>query len=94
MPPYAIDRGLLGRLVFSDPAQLKDLNSIVWPEILKKILTVVKEIECKALEQDRDPKRPVIIIDAAVLLQARWDEMCHEVRSIHYIGYFFINIAP
>ncbi|CAH8555636.1 unnamed protein product [Schistosoma intercalatum] len=79
VPPYAIDRGLLGRLVFSDPAQLKDLNSIVWPEILKKILTVVKEIECKALEQDRDPKRPVIIIDAAVLLQARWDEMCHEV---------------
>ncbi|CAH8569025.1 unnamed protein product [Schistosoma margrebowiei] len=79
VPPYAIDRGLLGRLVFSDPAQLKDLNSIVWPEILKKILTVVKEIECKALEQDRDPKRPVIIIDAAVLLQAKWDEMCHEV---------------
>ncbi|CAH8514247.1 unnamed protein product [Schistosoma turkestanicum] len=78
-PPYPIDRRLLGNLVFSDPAQLKNLNSIVWPEIFKKILTIVKDIECKALAQDRNPKRPVIILDAAVLLQAKWDEICHEV---------------
>ncbi|TNN08995.1 Bifunctional coenzyme A synthase [Schistosoma japonicum] len=78
-PPYPIDRSLLGRLVFSDPTLLKDLNSIVWPEILRKILTIVEEIKYKALEQDQNHKRPVIILDAAVLLQAKWDKMCHEV---------------
>ncbi|VDQ04118.1 unnamed protein product [Trichobilharzia regenti] len=78
-PPYPIDRRLLGNLVFSDPSKLKELNSIVWPEILKQILAITKEIENNAMKHGQHCKRPVIILDAAVLLQAGWDQICNEV---------------
>ncbi|CAH8555428.1 unnamed protein product [Heterobilharzia americana] len=78
-PPYPVDRRLLGNLVFSDPCRLKELNAIVWPEIVKRFLAIIKQVESETLKQGQNSKRPVILLDAAVLLQAGWDQLCNEV---------------
>jgi len=66
-----INRRVLGPIVFSDKSKLEKLNSLVWPEIGRLAL------ECVAKEV-LDGKR-VVFLDAAVLLEAGWQEMCHEV---------------
>ena len=67
-----IDRRSLGGKVFGDPNALRQLESIVWPEISrmgKEKMQNLVEVEGKK----------VIIWDAAVLLQAGWDREVHEV---------------
>lgn len=48
------------------------LNSIVWPEIRQLYL---KELE----EMKKEGFDGVVILDAAILLEAGWDEDCHDV---------------
>ncbi|XP_065839572.1 bifunctional coenzyme A synthase-like isoform X2 [Oscarella lobularis] len=66
-----INRKVLGAIVFSDKKNLDTLNSIVWPEIVR---LVSKKVE-RLTEEGHD----VCILDAAVLLEACWDEYVHEV---------------
>lgn len=69
-----IDRKKLGGIVFSDKEQLQLLNSIVWPNLLKKSQQRVKELhEIEGKE--------IVILEAAVLLQAGWEANCHEIWS-------------
>ncbi|CAL8095219.1 unnamed protein product [Calicophoron daubneyi] len=75
-PPHPIDRGRLGKLVFSDPRRLDELNKIVWPEIKKQIQEILCELGAK---RDPDGSRPIVVLDAAVLFQAKWDLICDEV---------------
>ncbi|XP_039964772.1 bifunctional coenzyme A synthase isoform X1 [Bactrocera tryoni] len=69
-----IDRKRLGEIVFNDPKQLETLNNIVWPELLtevkKRIRTVHDQHKCD-----------VVVIEAAILLKAGWENECHEVWS-------------
>jgi len=65
----AIDRKRLGSIVFTDPQQLQRLNSIVWPAI-------------RGLLQDRLNQGglgSVVVLEAAVLLEAGWQDLAHEV---------------
>jgi len=62
----------LGAKVFSDPQMLRKLEFIVWPEILRMALEDTKRL----FEQER---KSVIVLDAAVLLQADWDSNVHEI---------------
>lgn len=78
-PPYMIDRSRLGNMVFSNPALLKELNNIVWPEIKLRIETIIKSLYEQNKSNDDTNNRLVVILDAAVLLQAGWNDMCHEV---------------
>lgn len=84
-PPYPIDRARLGRLVFSDTERLKELNAIVWPEIEARVrerLFQLESIPMQAQSPESSPlSRPVVVLDAAVLLQAKWDRMCDEVKK-------------
>lgn len=66
-----INRRTLGSIVFADKAKLSLLNHIVWPEIL---LQVQAEIARYAEEGFK-----VCILDAAVLLEAGWDNATNEV---------------
>lgn len=66
----SIDRSVLGPIVFSDPRCMKDL-SIVWPAIRKLII--------KRLEQLRKERVDVIVVEAAVLLEAGWDDLMQEI---------------
>ncbi|MCK9494816.1 MAG: dephospho-CoA kinase [Dehalococcoidia bacterium] len=67
-----IDRRILGGKVFGAPGELERLNAIVWPEIRALIKDEVKQI--RASEDD-----PIIVLEAAVLLEAKWQDLCDEV---------------
>lgn len=69
-----INRGALGGMVFSDPEQLTALNGIVWPALEK----TVQELISKSYKEGY----LVVIVDAAILLQAGWQRNCHEIWSM------------
>ncbi|XP_063078026.1 bifunctional coenzyme A synthase isoform X2 [Engraulis encrasicolus] len=66
-----INRRMLGRKVFGNQEKLKALTDIVWPEIA---LLVKKQIQ-----QAKEEGKRVCIVDAAVLLEAGWETLVHEV---------------
>lgn len=70
-----IDRRALGQLVFSAPEQLQALNGIVWPRLEDAVKMRVREA-C-----DREGFQ-VVVIEAAILLQAGWQRNCHEIWSM------------
>ncbi len=70
-----IDRGTLGKIVFSDPEQLKKLNSIVHPAVKCYILSEI--------EKEKQQNTKVYVIEAALLLEDHYDEICDEVWYIH-----------
>ena len=48
------------------------LNEMVWPEIRRLYLQEIEAIK-------RDNYKGVVILDAAILLEAGWDQDCQEV---------------
>lgn len=66
-----INRPALGGIVFSDRSKLEELNSIVWPEISRMAMEKAGQAWKAGVE--------VVVLDAAVLLEADWDKACHEV---------------
>ncbi|MGH7857011.1 MAG: dephospho-CoA kinase, partial [Candidatus Binatia bacterium] len=67
-----IDRTKLGRRVFSDPAALKRLNALVHPLIADEVRRQIDELRSRGLGAP-------VVVEAAVLLEARWDELVDEV---------------
>lgn len=66
----SIDRRALGARVFGDAAQLQKLTDVVWPAIAALVENRLKQLSAGE----------VAILDAAVLLEARWDAaLCDEV---------------
>lgn len=57
-----IDRKILGKIVFSDKAELARLNEITHPAILKKTFEIIDEIS----------KAHPVILEAAILIEAGW----------------------
>lgn len=66
-----INRRALGRKVFGNQEGLRALTDIVWPEIA----LLVKN----RISQAREEGKEVCVVDAAVLLEAGWTNMVHEV---------------
>jgi dephospho-CoA kinase len=66
-----IDRRHLGETVFADPKALADLNAAVHPLMHEEIRTRLKALE------DHGPA--AVVIDAALLLEAGWDDLVSEV---------------
>ena len=64
-----IDRRRLAAIVFADPAQRKALEAITHPWIRQRIHAEVEEAR-------RDPAVTLIVLDAAVMLEAGWNEIC------------------
>ncbi len=75
-PDGSLDRAMLAEVVFSDPAKLKKLNSIVHPMVKEYIRG---EISCISLE---DPLR-IIVVEAALLIEDHYDEICDEIWYIY-----------
>jgi dephospho-CoA kinase len=67
-PDGEIDRGKLGRLVFSDPAALAQLESIIHPLVLQAVDWMV-----------RRSNKAVIVIEAVKLLEASMHKDCDSV---------------
>jgi dephospho-CoA kinase len=71
----AIDRKLLGPIVFADPAALKRLNSIVHPRMFARMSALVDEIR-------RGGDQAPIVIEAAILIEANWIPLFDEIWLI------------
>lgn len=68
----SIDRKILGGKVFGNQEQMDRLTGIVWPEIRRLATEDIAEIKRE------DPDR-VIVFEAAVLIEADWQDMVDEV---------------
>jgi len=72
-----IDRGRLGQIVFSDPESLARLNQIVHPRMYEMMKTQIKEFRKQGVE--------VVVLEAAILLEAGWTPLVDEV---------WVTVAP
>ncbi|XP_052797477.1 bifunctional coenzyme A synthase-like [Mya arenaria] len=66
-----VNRRALGTIVFGNKEELNKLNQLVWPEIAR--------LAQEQIQQYTKDGAAVVVLDAAVLLEAGWDDMCHEV---------------
>ena len=72
-----IDRAKLGALVFSDPANMDKLTGIMWPRMYGMV--------GERIEEQRGKGTEVMVVEAAVLLEAKWDPLTDEV---------WVTVAP
>lgn len=66
-----IDRKKLGPIVFADPEKLKLLNSIVHPRM--------KDMMQAMLDDQRRAGTPVVVVEAAILIEANWQSLVDEI---------------
>jgi dephospho-CoA kinase len=71
-PDGAIDRRALGAKVFGRPEQLRRLTDIAWPRIRQLALEEIGRIR-------RARPEALIALEAAVLLEAGWEDIVDEV---------------
>ena len=69
-----IDRRRLAALVFTDPDAMKRLTDIVWPAIKAEMV--------RRLEQLRKVSVRVAVVEAAVLLEAGWEDQVDEIWTV------------
>jgi dephospho-CoA kinase len=67
----SIDRKKLSGIVFDNPEALARLNSIVHPRI--------REIAQAKIEQLRKKGTAVVVLEAALLIEAKWTDLADEV---------------
>lgn len=72
----AIDRRVLGGKVFGAPEEMERLNAIIWPEIRNLIQEEIDQMRV------HDPEA-VVVLEAAVLLEAGWQDLCDEVWVVN-----------
>ena len=67
-----IDRRALGGKVFGNPQKLQQLTNIVWPAIRAMAEEEIRQVQA-------DQPRRVIVLEAAVLLEAGWQDLVDQV---------------
>jgi dephospho-CoA kinase len=70
-PDGSLDRAALGRLVFTDPVALRDLESIVHPAVRPRIEGAVAAAEAAGA--------PAVVVEAIKLVEAGHAASCDEV---------------
>lgn len=70
-PEPAIDRRALGAIVFADPAARRDLEAMVHPRMRAWFSAVIERELCTGRGDI-----PFVVLDAAILLEAGWDDLC------------------
>jgi dephospho-CoA kinase len=67
----ALDRAALGRIVFADPAALRDLEAIVHPAVRPRVVALVEEAERRGAA--------AVVIEAIKLVEGGLAATCNEV---------------
>jgi dephospho-CoA kinase len=67
-----VDRRRLGGIVFADASERRELETMVFPWIERRI-------EEEIAKADADPKVAFVILDAAIMVEAGWDRRCDYV---------------
>jgi phosphopantetheine adenylyltransferase/dephospho-CoA kinase len=70
-----INRAALGAVVFADASARERLSAIVWPAI--------RQLLGRELQRLGQEGAKVVVVEAAVLLEAGWDGECDEVWVVH-----------
>ena len=70
-PNGELDRAALGRIVFADPAALRDLEAIVHPAVRPRILGAIRRAQ--------DAGARAVVIEAIKLVEGGLEELCDEV---------------
>ncbi|MBR1674833.1 MAG: dephospho-CoA kinase [Eubacterium sp.] len=73
----SIDRAKLAGIVFNDPESLKLLNSLTHPAVKKEILSRIDMAEDGFLKNDRREEIKLFIIEAALLIEDGYKEICN-----------------
>ena len=76
-PDNSIDRKKLGGIVFSNPESLARLNQIVHPRMYEMMKAQIDEYRRQGVK--------VVVLEAAILLEAGWNQLVDEV---------WITVAP
>jgi dephospho-CoA kinase len=69
-----INRKILSQIVFGDSKELEKLASIVWPAIYNIIES--------QLDYLRTRRVPIVVVEAATLVEAKWTRLFHEVLML------------
>ncbi|HEY7156340.1 MAG TPA: dephospho-CoA kinase [Gemmataceae bacterium] len=70
-----VNRRRLGAIVFADAAELKALEALTHPWIRRRIHAEMEEAR-------EDPHVPLIVLDAAIMLEAGWNDVCDRLIYI------------
>jgi dephospho-CoA kinase len=70
-PDGDVDRAALGEKVFADPDELAALNAIMHPRIRSALVAGIDEARSRGAD--------AVVLDAAVLFEAAWDDLCTTV---------------
>jgi dephospho-CoA kinase len=71
-----INRRKLGAIVFRDPPQRQALEALVFPWIERGLHAAVAAAQA-------DPQVPLVLVDAAIMLEAGWDQECDRIVYVH-----------
>jgi dephospho-CoA kinase len=71
-----VDRRHVGRIVFADPAELRALERLVFPWIERRSRELIEAARA-------DTACPLVVLDAAVLLEAGWEGQCDRIVYVH-----------
>ena len=74
-----ISRKKLGDLIFSDPDAREKLNQISHPCMANLMADEIHAIRAR----DRHLRPPLIVLDAAILFEAKWDHLCDAIWAVH-----------
>ena len=74
-PDLQLDRKKLAQIVFADKDKLVRLNQIVHPQVKQEIRALI--------EQEKSGGRKLFVIEAALLLEDHYDEICDELWYIY-----------
>lgn len=70
-----INRRQLGAIVFGDPVERRALETLVFPWIKERLRQQIATASA-------DPHVTLIVLDAAVLLEAGWDDVCDRILFV------------
>jgi dephospho-CoA kinase len=72
----AVDRRRLGARVFADPTERQALEALVFPYIKEKLRAEIAAAQ-------KDPQVAFVVLDAAIMLEAGWNNACDVLVYIH-----------
>jgi dephospho-CoA kinase len=73
-----IDRRKLGSIVFADIKDMQKLERIVWPHVKQDILDQIEKVK----EEWSGEGNPIVVVEAAVLLDAGWYDFLNGVLVV------------
>lgn len=75
-PDGRFDRGKLATVIFSDATKRKQMNDIVHP-------AVKEHVKCQAKEEAERGELRLLVLEAALLIEEHYDEICDELWYIY-----------